>query len=90
MSALISDCIVLVPDFFEGSGANPAWFGNNADPEAKAAMSEFRSTKAEPTRNVAALARIREEAGRRWPRVEQNVGVFGLCWGGKSEHLRTP
>ncbi|KAI0167705.1 dienelactone hydrolase family protein [Pestalotiopsis sp. NC0098] len=84
LAAVIGDAVVLVPDFFEGVSAQPAWMP--ADTEAKkAAFAQFRADRADIPRAVDKLLEVRQEAGERWSGVddEGGWGVVGLCWGGK-------
>lgn len=77
------NCLVIVPDFFEGSYCAPEWMPPDTD-EKKAALSKWREEVPNVPRNVEKLLRVRKEAGEKWATVsEDSWGVFGLCWGGK-------
>ncbi|KAI0180982.1 alpha/beta-hydrolase [Hypoxylon sp. FL1284] len=76
------DALVIVPDFFEGTGAQPSWLPPDTD-EKKAAFGKFRAERADVPQNVDTLLRVRRAAGDRWPSTGDRWGVFGLCWGGK-------
>ena len=58
-----------------------SWLPPDTD-EKKAAQKKFRDEVA----NLAVvdkLLAVRKELGQRWPAVDEHVGVFGLCFGGK-------
>ncbi|ETS76267.1 hypothetical protein PFICI_11654 [Pestalotiopsis fici W106-1] len=76
--------VVLVPDFFEGVRAQPAWMPTDTE-EKKAAFAQFRAERADIARAVDRLVAVRAAAGERWSAVDDEGGwaVFGLCWGGK-------
>ncbi|KAH8664362.1 dienelactone hydrolase family protein [Xylariales sp. PMI_506] len=83
LAASIPDTVVLMPDFFRGSGMNPAWQPPDTD-EKKEAIAKFRAECAGIDPNVAKLLEVRQAAEGRWPTVGAEAwGVFGLCWGGK-------
>ncbi len=75
------DALVLVPDFFEGAAMDEAWFPPNTD-EKKALLNKFIEEKANMG-VVDSLIKVRKEVGEKWPGVNDHIGVFGLCFGGK-------
>ncbi|KAJ5469774.1 hypothetical protein N7530_007131 [Penicillium desertorum] len=75
------DCLVIIPDFFNGEGANLEWVGMDT-PEKKSKMMGFFAGKASPENNLATLLSVTEEAKNLYTSVEK-WAVFGLCWGGK-------
>lgn len=75
------NALVLVPDFFEGAAMDEAWFPPNTD-EKKALLNKFVEEKANMG-VVDSLIKVRKEVGEKWPSVDDHVGVFGLCFGGK-------
>lgn len=85
LSAL-TGALVLVPDFFEGSPAELDWMPTDTD-EKKKLVGEFFEAKAGFEKNVSALMRVRKALSDRYPAVDDHVGVFGLCWGGKSNSI---
>ncbi|ORY71483.1 dienelactone hydrolase family protein [Pseudomassariella vexata] len=76
------NCLVLVPDFFNGTPCNPAWVPPDTD-EKKAALGQWRAERADAEANLAKVLEVRKEAGEKWKSVGERWGVFGLCWGGK-------
>ena len=81
LSALAS-ALVLVPDFFDGDAASPDWFPADT-PEKEAARNGFLRERADVGAAVERLVALRGELAARWPGVEDRVGVFGLCFGGR-------
>jgi dienelactone hydrolase len=77
-----TDLLVVMPDFFEGQSPNSGWFPVDTD-EKKARFAKFREDVAQPEANRDKLLVVRKALGERWPKVDEHVGVFGLCWGGK-------
>ena len=75
------NALVIMPDFYKGSTADPAWFPPDTD-EKKEAAARFRAQLGSPLDTVPVLLRTLAEAKEKWPSVE-GWGVFGLCWGGK-------
>lgn len=73
--------LVLIPDFFRGSPADPGWFPKDT-PEKEEAVQKFMKEKAMNPENVPMVLKVTAEAKKRWPAVE-SWGAFGLCWGGK-------
>lgn len=84
----LTGALVLVPDFFEGDGAKPEWLPANT-PEKQKALGDFFASKAGFDNGVEALLRVRKDLATRYPAVDEHVGVFGLCWGGKVGVLAT-
>ncbi|CAK7207362.1 hypothetical protein SEUCBS139899_010172 [Sporothrix eucalyptigena] len=78
----LTDALVLVPDFFEGDGAKPEWLPANT-PEKQKALGDFFGSKADFAKNTEVLLTVRKALAERYPAVDDHVGVFGLCWGGK-------
>ncbi|KAK6075514.1 carboxymethylenebutenolidase [Seiridium cupressi] len=77
------DGLVIIPDFFKGVYAQPAWIPADSE-EKKAAFAKFRAEQAGIPPNVERLLEVRRVAGEKWPSVgEEGWGLFGLCWGGK-------
>jgi dienelactone hydrolase len=77
-----SGALVLVPDFFEGSGLDINVIPNDTEEKTKK-VHEFLATKANPAANVAKILAIRKELTEKYPAIEGHWGLFGLCWGGK-------
>lgn len=77
-----SGALVLVPDFFEGSGLSMDVIPNDTEEKTKK-VHEFLATKANPEANVAKILAIRKELSEKYPAIEGHWGLFGLCWGGK-------
>lgn len=75
------DAVALVPDLFEGTQADKSWLPPNTE-EKKAAFGKFRSTTADPAKNLDKLKAVIGEAKTKYPSV-QTWAVLGLCWGGK-------
>ncbi|CAK7268796.1 hypothetical protein SEPCBS119000_003245 [Sporothrix epigloea] len=84
----LTGALVLVPDFFNGDGAKPEWLPADSD-EKKKLIGDFFAAKANPAENTQTLLRLRKEMAVRFPAVDDHVGVFGLCWGGKIAVLAT-
>ncbi|CAK7564934.1 MAG: hypothetical protein SEPTF4163_002839 [Sporothrix epigloea] len=84
----LTGALVFVPDFFDGDGAKQEWLPNDT-PEKKKALGDFFAAKANPVKNTETLIRFRKELATRYPAVDDHVGVFGLCWGGKIGVLAT-
>ncbi|EFX00698.1 dienelactone hydrolase family protein [Grosmannia clavigera kw1407] len=78
----LTGALVIVPDFFEGSAAGIDWIPADT-PEKQKLVGEFIQTKASFDKNVPALMRVRKALSGRYPAVDDHIGVFGLCWGGK-------
>ncbi|KAH8894809.1 dienelactone hydrolase family protein [Thozetella sp. PMI_491] len=76
------DALVLLPDFFNGAAAQDAWFPPDTD-EKKALMKQFMTDVANVGAVVEKLIEVRKELGEKWPSVDDHVGAFGLCFGGK-------
>lgn len=77
-----TSALVLVPDFFEGDTAKAEWFPPDT-PEKQEAFARFRKERADPAAVSGALLAVRKEVAEKWPDVDEHVGVFGLCFGGK-------
>ncbi|PYH81341.1 hypothetical protein BO82DRAFT_432681 [Aspergillus uvarum CBS 121591] len=73
--------VVLVPDFFHGDKADPAWLPPDT-PEKQEALTKFISTRASPTDAVKVLEAAVAVYRERFPSV-QAWAATGLCWGGK-------
>ncbi len=71
-----------MPDFLEGEGAKHEWVPPDTD-EKKRLLFGFLGTQGDIAKNLVTLLAIRKELGELYPAVEDHVGVFGLCWGGK-------
>ncbi|CAK7232734.1 hypothetical protein SCUCBS95973_009202 [Sporothrix curviconia] len=80
--SFLTGALVLLPDFFEGDGAKPEWFPADT-PEKQKALGDFFNAKAGFDSGVVTLLSIRKTLATRYPAVDDHVGVFGLCWGGK-------
>ncbi|KAL7796093.1 Alpha/Beta hydrolase protein [Trichoderma ceciliae] len=77
-----SGALVLVPDFFDGTGLDMNAIPNDTD-EKKQKVQTFFATTANPQHNLAKLLALRRELAEKYPAAEGHWGVFGLCWGGK-------
>lgn len=75
------DCLVIIPDFFNGEAANLEWVGMDTD-EKRNKMMGFFVEKASPEKNLATLISVTNEANSLYTTVEK-WAVLGLCWGGK-------
>lgn len=78
----LTGALVLMPDFFAGGGAEPDWLPPNTD-EKKKKLTDFVATKASFDETAPVLLAVRKALAERFPAVDDHVGVFGLCWGGK-------
>ncbi|KAJ6145514.1 alpha/beta-hydrolase [Penicillium chermesinum] len=75
------DALVLVPDFFRGDAAQPAWF--SLDPEERSrVLTKFMGGTAALPQNSEVLIAIMAASKARFTAV-QTWGAYGLCWGGK-------
>ena len=72
---------VVVPDFFDGSPADPAWFAPTASSSDQAKIQEFFQTSAAPPKTLSRIPGILREISQR-EGIEE-WGALGLCWGGK-------
>ncbi|KAF4448024.1 dienelactone hydrolase family protein [Fusarium austroafricanum] len=77
--ATLTSVLVFVPDFFNGRSLERTLM----PAEKKEKMEAFLNGPANLSDNGKKLVEIRAEVGTRWPNVEEHIGVFGLCWGGK-------
>ncbi|KIW26152.1 uncharacterized protein PV07_09272 [Cladophialophora immunda] len=73
--------VVLVPDFFNGSGVQFDWIPTDTE-EKKLLFGTFMAQKAGIEKSRAALLEVVGECKAKLPTVE-HWGVYGLCWGGK-------
>lgn len=76
-----SPFIVIIPDFFDGTSADPAWFSPNATSEDQAKLGAFFQGTAAPPRSLARIPAIVGEVTRE--KLVDEWGILGLCWGGK-------
>jgi dienelactone hydrolase len=74
--------LVLVPDFFDGTGLAIDAVPMDTD-EKKKIVGDFFATKASPPDNLVKILALRKELTEKYPAIEGHWGVFGLCWGGK-------
>lgn len=84
--ASLTKTLVLVPDFFHGDPADHDWLPMDTD-EKKQKLGSWFGAKADFKKNAEVLLAIRKELAAKYPAVDEHVGVFGLCWGGKSKWL---
>lgn len=82
LAQLLGDTLILVPDFLEGNYVQHDWLPPDT-PEKQSLFVAFRSGPGALEPNVAALLRVRNAVGEKWPAVDAHVAVGGLCWGGK-------
>ncbi|KAL1882750.1 hypothetical protein VTK73DRAFT_875 [Phialemonium thermophilum] len=82
-----TNSLVLVPDFFRGRAAQHDWFPADT-PEKREALTRLVNEVANNGVVNDAIA-VRAEIARRWPAVDDHVGIFGLCFGGKIAVLAT-
>ena len=75
------NCLVIIPDFFHGKGADLSWIPIDTE-DKKDKLMAFMAEEANPDKNVAALSSIMKETKLLYPNVEK-WGALGLCWGGK-------
>ena len=75
------NCLVIIPDFFHGKGADFNWVPIDSD-DKKNKLMAFVGEEANPEKNVATLLSIMKETKLLYPNVEK-WGALGLCWGGK-------
>ncbi|KGO40374.1 Dienelactone hydrolase [Penicillium expansum] len=75
------DCLVIIPDFFNGEAANIEWVGMDTA-EKRDNMMGFFANKASPEKNLATLYSVTNETKSLYATVEK-WAVLGLCWGGK-------
>ena len=75
------NCLVIIPDFFHGKGADLNWVAIDTEGKNNKLMA-FMGEEANPEKNVAALFSIMKETKLLYPNVEK-WGALGLCWGGK-------
>lgn len=76
-----SPYLVIVPDFFDDSPANPSWFAPTASAEDQAKIGAFFQNKASPVPALARVPSILKEVSASEGIIEW--GALGLCWGGK-------
>ncbi|KAL7904826.1 Alpha/Beta hydrolase protein [Trichoderma velutinum] len=74
--------VVLVPDFFDGPGLDINAVPTDSE-EKKKTVQAFFSTTANLQTNLEKLLVLRKALTEKFPAVEGNWGLFGLCWGGK-------
>ncbi|CAH0048534.1 unnamed protein product [Clonostachys solani] len=77
-----TSALVFVPDLFEGKSLDKGAIPPDT-PEKQAILQEFMSGSADIASNIDKVAKIRKDIGDKWPSVEDHIGIFGLCWGGK-------
>ncbi|KAL4967884.1 Alpha/Beta hydrolase protein [Aspergillus stella-maris] len=75
------NCLVLIPDFFNGDGAKYDWVPADSKEKEKLLM-EFVNSKASFGGAAGKIEGIVEEYKREFSSVEK-WGAYGLCWGGK-------
>jgi dienelactone hydrolase len=75
------DCLVIIPDFFNGEAARIEWAGMDTA-EKRDNMMKFFVNKANPEANLTKLYSVTNEAKSLYATVEK-WAVLGLCWGGK-------
>ncbi|KAF3073646.1 hypothetical protein CFAM422_004398 [Trichoderma lentiforme] len=74
--------VVLVPDFFDGPGLDIDAVPMDTEEKQKKVQAFFGST-GNPQTNLEKLLVLRKALTEKFPAVEGNWGLFGLCWGGK-------
>lgn len=74
-------CLVIIPDFFDGKGADISWAPMDTEEKQKSMMS-FLTTKANPPEVLQRLLAVMKESSSVYANV-QNWAALGLCWGGK-------
>ncbi|KAL7814381.1 Alpha/Beta hydrolase protein [Trichoderma gracile] len=74
--------LVLVPDFFDGTGLDINAVPMDT-PEKAQKVQDFISTTGNPQANVEKLLALRKALADKYPAIEGHWGLFGLCWGGK-------
>ena len=73
-------CLIVMPDLFKGSPADPDWFPTDTEEKARA-LEKFKP-KAYNATLVPTIIQSVADAKLKWPSV-QAWGCFGLGWGGK-------
>jgi len=71
---------VIIPDFFHGEGAQPAWYAPGSE-DGPAKIKELFATKASFSGNAAHIPKI-ISAFTASNNIEE-WGALGMCWGGK-------
>ncbi|KAL1965236.1 hypothetical protein VTN77DRAFT_5990 [Rasamsonia byssochlamydoides] len=81
---------VFMPDFFEGSPADVAWYPPQTE-EHKQKLSNFFQTRAQPPLTLSKIPGIVADADRQAPGGGgggfKKWGIVGYCWGGKIANL---
>ncbi|KAI5458806.1 dienelactone hydrolase family protein [Mariannaea sp. PMI_226] len=80
--AALTSALVFVPDLFEGNPLDRSLIPPDTE-EKQQKVQAFITGPANVEKNMSRVLQIREEIGSKWPSVEEHVGIFGLCWGGK-------
>ncbi|KAL4940862.1 hypothetical protein BDV06DRAFT_13212 [Aspergillus oleicola] len=75
------NCLVLIPDFFDGDGAKHEWVPPDNEEKQKLLM-EFVQTKASFGKAASSIPDLVSAYKKQFPSVER-WGAYGLCWGGK-------
>ncbi|KAF2664695.1 dienelactone hydrolase [Microthyrium microscopicum] len=73
--------LVIVPDFFDGTPAQAAWFAPDASPTDQAKIGPFFQERAVPSLSLSRLPGILSEVTE--TKGVKSWGALGLCWGGK-------
>ena len=73
--------LVIVPDFFDGTPAEPSWFAPTATPSDKSKIETFFKDRAAPSLALVRFPGIVKETTE--SRGIREWGALGLCWGGK-------
>jgi dienelactone hydrolase len=85
--AASTSALVFLPDLFDGKPLDKSLIPTDTE-EKKQKVRAFVTGPANIATNLETVLKIREEIGRRWPTVEDHVGIFGLCWGVRRIHSK--
>ncbi|KAH6871771.1 hypothetical protein B0T10DRAFT_590516 [Thelonectria olida] len=80
--AASTSALVFLPDLFDGKPLDKSLVPTDTEEKQRQVMA-FVAGPANIATNLEKVLKIREEIGRRWLAVEDHIGIFGLCWGGK-------
>ncbi len=76
-----SSYLVIIPDFFEGSAADPSWYPPTTE-EHRKNLGIFITGPAEREKTLHRIPTVVKEAWEKYPNI-QKWGAIGFCWGGK-------
>ncbi|KPM44950.1 hypothetical protein AK830_g1661 [Neonectria ditissima] len=71
-----------MPDLFDGQKLDRGAVPPKSE-DKKTQIQAFMAGPANFATNVEKIIRFRQDISLKWPSIEEHVGIFGLCWGGK-------